>query len=217
MKQLFRKHLLPRLVFWIYRVLSWTWKTTVDEPSELQDALAAKSPVIYAHWHGHELAIVPMVSRYHLATMTSLSSDGQPIDFVIRRLGGFTSKGSSSRGAVGALKGLVRLVRAGHPASMAVDGPRGPRHEVKPGVFELSRLAKAKIFPVGVAVSNPLVFEKSWNKAVLPKPFSKIAITYGKPLGPMEPGQDPKSKKLADELGQRISDACQQAGKLIDS
>jgi lysophospholipid acyltransferase (LPLAT)-like uncharacterized protein len=216
-KNALRKHLLPWLVLWVYRLFFWSWRTTLDEPEELKQALASKSPIIFAHWHGHELAIVQTVRRYRLATMTSLSKDGQLIDFVIVKLGGATSKGSSSRGAVGALKGLVRLVKAGHPASMAVDGPRGPIHEVKPGVFELSRVAKAKIFPVGVEASDPWVFKKSWNKAILPKPFTKIGITFEKAIGPITAADDPKSAALATELERRISDACQQAGKLIDS
>jgi hypothetical protein len=109
-KNALRKHLLPWLVLWVYRLFFWSWRTTLDEPEELKQALASKSPIIFAHWHGHELAIVQTVRRYRLATMTSLSKDGQLIDFVIVKLGGATSKGSSSRGAVGALKGLVRLV-----------------------------------------------------------------------------------------------------------
>ncbi|MEO0335432.1 MAG: lysophospholipid acyltransferase family protein [Pseudomonadota bacterium] len=217
MKATLRKYLLPWVVLWLYRLFFWSWRTRVEEPPELQKALKENAPIVFAHWHGHELILAQMVRRYKLATMTSMSKDGQLIDFVVIKLGGVTSKGSSSRGAVGALKGMVRLVRAGHPASMAVDGPRGPIYEVKPGVFELSRLAKAKVFPVGIAASNTWISKKSWNQAILPKPFSPVAITYGDSMGPITSNQDPKSADLSASLKQRISDACQQASKLIDS
>lgn len=212
---MFRKYLLPVLVYWIYRLLFTTWRKQVIENEPLKRALTNNEPVIFAHWHGHELAITYLVSRYKLATMTSVSKDGQLIDHVIRKLGGATSKGSSSRGAVSALKGLIRLMKKGHPASMAVDGPRGPLHQVKPGVFELSRLAQAQIFPVGVAVGNPWIFEKSWNKAVLPKPFSKVVVCYGDPIPTLDKSKNPKDIQMAHELKRRISDACQQASKLI--
>jgi len=215
-KKWLRKHLLPSVVYWFYRLLYSTWRTELHEPESLKSAIKNKEPLIFAHWHGHELAIVQLVVRYKLATMTSKSSDGQLIDYVIVRLGGATSKGSSSKGAVGALKGLIRLVRAGHPASMAVDGPRGPIYEVKPGVFELSRLAKAKIFPVGVACGNPWVFHKSWNKAVLPKPFSKVSVLFTEPISAISAKDDTKSPELAETLKAHISDACRQAGKSID-
>lgn len=217
MKASFRKYILPWVVLFVYRFFFWSWRTTLVEPLELKEALQNGDPIIFAHWHGHELAIVQLVKRYKLATMTSHSKDGQLIDFVIRKLGGATSKGSSSKGGIGALKGLIRLVKAGRPASMAVDGPRGPIYEVKAGVFELSRLCKAKIFPVGVAAENPVVFHKSWNKAILPKPFSKTAVVYGPSFGPIDSTTDTKSPELAKELAAQISDACQQAAKLIDS
>ena len=212
---MFRKFLLPIVVFWTYRLLFTTWRKKIVESESLLTALKNNESIIFAHWHGHELAITFLVSRYKLATMTSISKDGQLIDYVINRLGGATSKGSSSRGAVAALKGLIRLMKNGHPASMAVDGPRGPIYQVKPGVFELSRLAQAKIFPVGVAVSHPFVFEKSWNKAMLPKPFAKVCVCYGEPIPALEKSKSPKNIELAYELKQRISDACQQASKLI--
>lgn len=212
---MFRKYLLPVLVYWFYRLLFITWRKTVIENGPLKEALQNRRPIIFAHWHGHELAIAFLVSKYRLATMTSLSKDGQLIDYVIRRLGGATSKGSSSRGAVSALKGLIRLMKNGYPASMAVDGPRGPIHQVKPGVFELSRLAQAQIFPVGVAIDNPYIFEKSWNKAALPMPFSKVCVFYGDPIPTLDKSKNPKDIQMANDLKQRISDACQQASKLI--
>ncbi|MCB0408343.1 MAG: lysophospholipid acyltransferase family protein [Bdellovibrionales bacterium] len=198
-------------------MLSSTWRKQLLENEELQAAIAQGVPIIFAHWHGHELAITYLVRRYKLATMTSLSKDGQIIDYVIRRLGGATSKGSSSKGAVQALKGLIRLMKAGHPASMAVDGPRGPIYQVKPGVFELSRLSGALIFPVGVWVDNGFVFEKSWNKAVLPKPWSKVNVCFGPPIQTLDRDKNPKDLALALELKSGISDACHQASKLIDT
>ena len=114
--------------------------------------------------------------------MTSTSVDGQLIDYVIRKLGGATAKGSSTRGGSNALRGLVSagLMEEGYRASMAVDGPKGPIYQVKPGVFELSKLAGAWIAPLGVANSSQFVFQKSWNKARLPKPFRSVVVCFRK-------------------------------------
>lgn len=208
---MFRRYGLPWLVWFFYRLWTWTWRVRIVEPTSLTKAKQAGDRLVFAHWHGDELAIVPLVTPYRIATMTSTSKDGQLIDFVIRRLGGATSRGSSTRGAVGALKGLVRLIGQGYHASMAVDGPRGPLHQVKPGVFELSRLADAKIVVVGVAISNAIVFHKSWNKARLPKPFSKVVITFGEPWPAMQRKDNAKDSNLAHRLAGEISSACQRA------
>ena len=98
---------------------------------------------------------------------------------------------------------------------MAVDGPKGPLYEVKPGVFELSRLANALIVPTGVAASKAHVFKKSWNKAILPWPFTRLVIYFDEPLESLEKNADPKDPDLAKSLASSLFNAHQQAAKLI--
>jgi lysophospholipid acyltransferase (LPLAT)-like uncharacterized protein len=204
-------------VYWFFRLWSWTWRLTVIEHPEMRRAREAGEPLVFAHWHGSELCVLTLVTRYRIATMTSTSADGQLIDFVIGRLGGATSRGSSTRGAVGALKGLVRLVGRGYRASMAVDGPRGPIYQVKPGVFELSRLAKARIIPTGAACSHPITFQKSWNKAQLPKPFSRVVVIFEEPWPVFSRDQDARDEACARRLADQLSAACQSAAEHLRS
>jgi lysophospholipid acyltransferase (LPLAT)-like uncharacterized protein len=208
---MFRRWILPNLVWLVYRLWTWTWRVRFVEPASLGKLIKSGEKLIFAHWHGDELSIVQAVPLYKIATMTSTSKDGQLMDAVLRKFGAATSRGSATRGGVGALKGLIRLVGQGYRASMAVDGPKGPLHKVKPGVFELSRLAKAHIVPVGVASSRAIVFHKSWNKARLPKPFAKVIVQFGEPWAPLNKGID--LEKLALRLESEISDAAHQAAK----
>lgn len=152
---------------------------------------------------------MPLVGRLKIATMTSTSKDGQLIDYVIRKFGGATSKGSSTRGAVSALKGLIRLVRSGFNSSMAVDGPKGPIYQVKPGVFELAKLTHATIVPVGIASEPHFVFEKAWNKARLPKPFARISVYFSKPLD--LDLDDIRNPSNSERLANAIANACDEA------
>lgn len=209
---MFRQYVLPWLTWIFYRLWTATWRVELVESQGMKDAIAKGEPLIFAHWHGIELSIVPLVRPYRIATMTSTSKDGQLIDFTIRKFGGATSKGSSTRGGVGALKGLVRLmVKDGFSASMAVDGPKGPLHEVKPGVFELSRLAGARIVPLGAASNRRFVFHKSWNKAFLPKPFARVRVVFHEPWAPITKEQSAKDAELGQRLKLEISSACQAA------
>jgi lysophospholipid acyltransferase (LPLAT)-like uncharacterized protein len=208
---MFRRFFLPWIVYIFYRLWSATWRLKCIEPESLTQAKKNGEKLIFAHWHGDELKIVPLVTPYRIATMTSTSKDGQLIDFAIRRLGGATSKGSSTRGGIGALKGLIRLMGEGYRASMAVDGPKGPLHKVKPGVFELSRLAKARIVPTGAATDRAILFRKSWNKAQLPKPFAKIVVWFGEPFDIVSKDDSPKDSAMAARLESEISKACHRA------
>lgn len=194
-----------------------TWRVTVDEPQEMKNFVAQKEPLILGHWHGDEIALIYLVGRYKIATITSTSKDGEMMNTVIRLLGGTTSRGSSTRGAVNALKGLVRIVKAEkRSVSFAVDGPKGPIHQVKPGVFEFSRLTGSSIFCVGVACDKKWIFEKAWNKTYLPKPFARLYIKWIGPYGPILKDQDPRSLELANQLKDALQNAQSFAIKKID-
>ena len=204
----FRKYILGFIVWLFFKTLSLTWRVTVDEPETMQSSLRNREPLIFAHWHGDEVALIYLIKRYRIATIASTSKDGEMMNTLIRLLGGVTTRGSSTRGAVNALKGLVRLVRdEKRNSSFAVDGPKGPIHQVKPGVFEVSRLMGSPIYAVGVSCSRKWVFEKSWNKAYLPKPFARIHMQWLGPVGPITREQDPRSPELSQTLADALRNA----------
>ena len=212
---MFRSFILPVIVFIFYRVLSWTWRVRIIEPSSLTEARENKSPVVLAHWHGDELALISLVKRYRIATIASQSKDGELMAKVLKWLGAKTSRGSSTRGGVQALKGLIRLMKDGGNCSFAVDGPKGPIYKVKPGVFEISRMVHAPIYAAGVHCDRALHFPKSWNKTYLPKPFAKITFFWTGPMPAITKELDPRNPDLALELEQLLHQARLQAAKSI--
>lgn len=196
-----RKIVLPWLVYAFYRSLQLTWRVTFDECPTLHEALRDRRPIILAHWHGDELALIHLAKRYRIATMTSTSKDGELMDNVLKRLGAVTSRGSSTRGGSSALRGLISLCRKqGRNVSFAVDGPKGVIYKTKPGVFEFSRLMNAPVYTVSVGVSNPWISERSWNKAVLPKWFSRVHVRVVPALPPVTSDMCPRDVALAEEL-----------------
>jgi lysophospholipid acyltransferase (LPLAT)-like uncharacterized protein len=94
-----------------------------------------------------------------------------------------------------------------------VDGPKGPIYEVKPGIFELARLTHSPVVAVSVAATPVWRFERSWNKAILPKPFARVVMVVEEPesLG----DANSKDKALAAHLRQRLFDAKQRANSLL--
>lgn len=135
---------------------------------------------------------------------------------IVQLYGAKTAKGSSSRGGVEALKGLIRLSKEGYNPAIAVDGPRGPYKTIKPGVFQLSRLSKARIYPAAVTFSKAWYFPKSWDKTYLPKPFSKVLIHWGEPMEAVEKSADPKSEELARKLTKQFEHSEKQADQYYE-
>lgn len=206
----------PALVYYLYRMLAATWRVTFDECPALLKDLAVRRPVIMAHWHGDELALIHLVVRYRIATLTSTSRDGAMMDEVLRRLGAATARGSSSKGGAGGLRALVQLCRkGGHNVSFAVDGPRGPIYEVKAGVFEFSRLMDAPVYAVSVGVSRGWVMRRSWNKAVIPKPFARVHVRIVECLPPVSREVDPRDPMLARTLADAINEGKRIAGEEV--
>lgn len=203
------------LIFWFYRALMATWRIRIEQDPKAKHLIESKASLILAHWHGDELALLHLVRRFNLATMTSTSRDGQVIDYLIHRLGGSTTRGSSTRGGIPALIGLVRLCRSGRTVSFAVDGPRGPIHQPKPGVFELSRLCRAQVIPVGVFARPVMLFKKSWNQAFLPYPFAHVTVYLGAPIKALDESEDARDELRSRFLAREIFAAGQQAAKII--
>jgi lysophospholipid acyltransferase (LPLAT)-like uncharacterized protein len=202
------------IVWVIYKLLSMTWKVEIQEPDNMKAMMKERKPFILAHFHGDEIPLISLASRYKIATMTSTSKDGEMMNTALILLGAKTSRGSATRGGVSALKGLLKYCKEGSNCSMAVDGPKGPIYEVKPGVFEIARLMKAPIFAGGVSCDRAWHFPRAWNKAYLPKPFAQIKIVWTAFNFTIDKNTDPRSPELANSLKNQLFDARSQSAKL---
>ncbi len=210
---MFRRHVAPVLVYLFYRFLLLTWRVTLDECPSFRHALAERKPVVIAHWHGNELALIHLARRYRIATITSTSKDGELMNRVLHWLGAETARGSSTRGGANAMRGLISHCRKnGNNVSFAVDGPKGPIYKVKPGVFEFSRLMNAPIYTASVSVSRPWIFSRAWNRAVLPKPFSHVHVRIAEGLPAITRDQNSRDAALASTLERLLEDGGRIAG-----
>ena len=73
--------------------------------------------------------------------------------------------------------------------AFAVDGSRGPRHEMKPGAVVLAMRAKVPLYLVRAEYQGWRV-ESSWDKSKFPKPFGRVTLHSQRfPLEDFE-GQD---------------------------
>jgi lysophospholipid acyltransferase (LPLAT)-like uncharacterized protein len=145
---------------------------------------ALTEPAIFICWHSEETTLLPNCGFTNGHIMISRSRDGDILASVVRRWGYLVSRGSSSRGAVAALRSMRSAIDRGDNLILAVDGPRGPRRVAKPGAYYLAAKTGRPIYPVGAAVSWAYVFKKSWSRSRIPLPGAKVAAVFGEPLRP---------------------------------
>lgn len=211
---MFRRVILPRLIYGTYRSWSATWRLRRREPPPLIERLNNGQPFVVAMWHGDHLGLLCFSRFYHLATMASRSRDGELIDYVMRKLGYATARGSSSRGGSSALRGLMRLARKGWSPVIAVDGPRGPALKAKPGVLELARVTGLPVFPCGMACSRSIALHRSWDQAAFPAPFAKVLIYWGDPIV-FDRDSDARSAEMTQRLGDAIDRCRREAREML--
>ena len=183
------KFLLPilsTLIFIITRLLHMSYRYRYENISVLQKLKKEKQNFIFAIWHQNLFAGILAQTGLRHIVIVSKSVDAEPVAFTCKLLGHLVVRGSSRKGTVdkngqAAKEEMIECLKAGHPGAVTVDGPKGPAFKVKPGIIDMAKKSKACIVPYVVGPVSYWQF-KSWDTFRLPKPFSKILISYGEPI-----------------------------------
>ncbi|MFN2375359.1 MAG: lysophospholipid acyltransferase family protein [Candidatus Binatia bacterium] len=190
------------------------WKKQGAEP--LERCWREGEPVLMAFWHGRSI-LLPFVYRGRGACiMNSTHRDGEIVSRVLARFGIDSTRGSSTRGAVAGVLGLVRASRRGKDIALIPDGPRGPAGVAKAGAAELALLTGAPLFPVAVSCSRAWRLP-TWDRMMLPYPFARVVMVVGEPLRPTPEGAGGRAaqrESLRAELETRLRRATADADRL---
>lgn len=206
-----RLNIPPRLIGALLVPLVRLWSLTLRlERRNLKTfrdpALRARRPIVIL-WHDEIFPLIPSHSDERMACVVSQSKDGEILSAVLEGFGFRTVRGSSSRGGTRALVAAKRFMEA-HDLGVifTVDGPRGPRHKVKPGAVFLANLAGSPVVPVRAVMERAKIFHKAWDKFQLPLPFSRCTIIYGDPVMLPDCTRDPEEMQRQCEAIERMMD-----------
>jgi lysophospholipid acyltransferase (LPLAT)-like uncharacterized protein len=86
-----------------------------------------------------------------------------------------------------------------------LDGPRGPRGVVKPGLIVMAQLSAAPIFPVYISCDSAWILN-SWDRTVIPKPFSTITVRWDDPIYVPEKLDDETFEKTRKQIEQHMKE-----------
>jgi lysophospholipid acyltransferase (LPLAT)-like uncharacterized protein len=162
-------------------VIGPTIRWSFDGSEHLERLYRGNHHAIYAFWHNIIFYNTWFWRDRGIVVMTSQSFDGEYIARFIQRFGYGAARGSSSRGGVRALMGLDAALRAGYDAAFTVDGPRGPRHQVKAGPIVLAKKSGHAVVPTHVTCSAYWEL-KSWDRFQIPKPFASATVRVAEPI-----------------------------------
>jgi lysophospholipid acyltransferase (LPLAT)-like uncharacterized protein len=155
----------------------WDGFDRLNEARETSKSTGSRGKVLFCFWHSRLLGLCFTHRFRNIGIMVSKSFDGEWIARIVTKLGYRVFRGSASRDGAAALVEMLRDKNDGDLA-LTVDGPRGPAQKVKPGAILLSSLSCLPIVPITCVASNAWRL-RSWDKFILPKPFSVVTVRYG--------------------------------------
>lgn len=185
LKLFFKKTVLPFCVVHVgqfgMRVLLKTCQWNV-KGLEAFCAIAEKERCILMLWH-NRLAMAPFIlfryaPQFIYAAFVSKSRDGELLSAVVHsyKAGRTIRVPHNSRHQ--ALKELIQHLKEKKEVIIITpDGPRGPRYEMKPGIALAAKETQAHVIPLDWSC-NRMWELKTWDKLRIPKPFSKITISF---------------------------------------
>lgn len=135
---------------------------------------------VFASLHRDMLPAILAVRPYRPYLLVSRSLDGEVLIRTLGRDFGFV-RGSTGKEGGTAFRALLARLREGRGVGIAVDGPRGPFGKVHEGGLRLAQHSGLPVVPVHVTPGRHLSL-KTWDRTVVPAPFSSLDIRFGEPL-----------------------------------
>ena len=177
---------------WIIRGVCWVMRRVplaryfVRAAPEAQAVLDSGVPIVFAFTH-QDLpdsvnGLVRVLRDRRLVVMTSTSRDGGIAAKLAEAVGYEVVRGSTARGGAKALLEMRNRMREGASALFAVDGPKAPLGDVKPGIVVLARGVNAPIIPIRAWGAERYRADGTWMKMTVTIPGFPAALFMGPPI-----------------------------------
>jgi lysophospholipid acyltransferase (LPLAT)-like uncharacterized protein len=162
----------PPLIFLIMRFIWLTARKRFHYITPVDD-----SQHVCVCWHG-ELLMSPQAyrkihPRHQASAIISRHTDGEIIARTLTMLRIRPLRGSSKKGAKQVLMQAFKSIKNSEEVLITPDGPRGPRHTMSDGAVGIALKSKLPIFVINYQASAYWQLG-SWDRFVIPKPFSRI-------------------------------------------
>ena len=191
-------------IYRLSRLICWSIRIETRGEEQIDELKQQYGGVIVVTWHGRTLIPICHFKGRGYWAFVSTSRDGEYQNRVLELYGFNRVRGStSSRGAVTAALRMAKELKNGAVLTHTPDGPRGPSHSVHAGAIFLAEKSGCPIVPSGIS-AYPRKLLNTWDKFLLPMPFSRGIILYGEPLlvpaGLSEPQRDELCRRLGEEI-----------------
>ena len=182
--------LVPFVAAALIKTLAYTLRVAYEGFEPVEDLVREDRRIILSFYH-RRLVMMPQSYPFRrrlpsgetrgVAILSSDSKDGERSAATWKWFGIHAVRGTAGDRGAQALVRMIRAVKDGWDLGITVDGPRGPRQQVKGGVLAVSRKTGAWVVPVCVAYESAWQLG-TWDAMLVPRPFSKVRVRYGAPF-----------------------------------
>lgn len=203
-----RHRLMGNGLYALSQITRRTGRYQVVGQAYVAEAREAGTSVIWAAWHGMTMMLAGYVLQAYdpggLLIMMPDDWRGEALAHWAQRLGAtpfpLNLHGDHTMASARKVARMVRLMRQGRDAYVTPDGPDGPAYQIKPGIVYLAQKTGAALLPAGAYTRTGHRLNR-WDRYVVPRPFSRIAVVIGEPLlVPAEEELDAATERLTDAL-----------------
>jgi lysophospholipid acyltransferase (LPLAT)-like uncharacterized protein len=199
-----RSRVLGALVWAGARLVGRTLRYRIEGFENYEAATSEGGGAVLVTWHGRTFVPANYFAHRGWWAIISLSRDGDIQNQIFRRFGFHTVRGSTGRGGIRAALEAARRVREGGTLTLTPDGPRGPMHAFGEGSLVIAQRSGRPVIPVGISAA-PSRFLPTWDRYLIPLPFARAALVFGKAvIVPEELGEE-EGRAMALGLGEEIS------------
>jgi len=194
--------LIPPILYIFIRIIFFLVKKRFHLPSSIPN-----EPVMVAFWHG-KLLLAPFIyqklrKRVKIGVIISDHFDGEIIAKTMGFFGFETIRGSSSKGGIKALKESFRRIGEGYDIAITPDGPRGPFQSLADGIVSISQKKELEIVAFNYKASSYWEL-KSWDKFMIPKPFSTVDFYASEPFSIEGLEMDEAKQMIKEKLNESL-------------
>ena len=161
--------------------LTIRWKFIWPEGYSKNELLKEKG-VLFAIWHCELAYAIKIFGCYRpVKALVSPHGDGRILGKLIQFFGFDTINGSTNKEATSALRAIIADLKSGTNIVITPDGPRGPAKQINSSMAKLAYKYNYKLIATSCVPENCFRLN-SWDKMMVPKPFSKVRVKFSTPI-----------------------------------
>lgn len=207
--------LISYLAAFYMRLAFYTIRWEIRGDKAIYDFVSQGTSIIFLFWHGRMLMFPPYwhPQSHQTRVLVSQHRDGGILDAILSRFNLKTIRGSSSKGGSQAIRHILKLIQQGNHIAITPDGPRGPRMHFQSHAVKIASHSGAPLIPVTYS-SAPCKFFQTWDRFLLPLPFTRGVILFGSPYSVNETNEERSKMILETSLNELTKQADEMVGNM---